>query len=147
MNFSKFADLLFRFDNTVEAQRRAELALPFILAKSNLHLWNIGDAVLPHSIRFLIGVATWSLSDLRLLNALNAVLLNEKRTERVDVFNLDVCQTQTDILAFVANLDKVYQSPVVGVWYDGEQIKQACGYDGRQILIEHFALDKAKIVT
>ena len=142
---SKFADLLSRSGHPAEVQRRASQELPFVLAKSNLHLWSLGDAIVSNGTRFLIGVATWSSYDLRLLDALDKVLSDGKRTERIDVFNLDSCQTQEEISAFVANIGKVIEMPVVGVWHNRLQTKQASGYAGRSILVEAFALNDEEI--
>ena len=144
---SKFADLLFRSGHPADVQRRASQELPFVLAKSNLHLWSLGDSIVSNGTRFLIGVATWSLYDLRLLDALDEVLSLGKRAERIDVFNLDSCQTQEEISAFVANIGKVIATPVVGVWRDGLQVEQASDYAGRNILVEVFALNHKEIVS
>ena len=144
---SKFVDLLFRSGNPTDVQQRADQELPFMLAKSNLHFWSLGDAIVSTGTRFLVGVAVWSLYDLRLLDALDEAFSDENRTERVDVFNLDSCRTQEEILAFVANIGKVFHTPIVGVWRNGRQVQQASGYAGRNILVEAFALDHEEIIS
>ena len=144
---SKFEKLLFGSGNSADVQYRADQELPLLLAKSNLHFWRLGDAIVSTGTRFLVGVAVWSLYDLRLLGALNAAFSDANRAERVDVFNFGSCQTQEDILAFVPHLNEVAHTPIVGVWSDGLQIQQASGYAGRSLLVEAFALDHEKIVS
>ena len=118
-----------------------------MLAKSNLHFWNLGDAIVSNGTRFLLGVVTWSLYDLRLLDALNLALSEGNRTEHIDIFNLDSCQTKEEVLLFVPNLGKMIHPPVVGVWRDGQQVQQNWGAAGRDILVETFALDGKEIVS
>ena len=144
---NKFESLLYGSGNPADVQERANQKLPFLLTKSNLHFWRLGDAIVSHSTRFLVGIAVWSLYDLRLLDALDAAFSNGKRTEHIDVFNLDSCRTQEEILAYFPHIDKVVHTPIVGVWRDGKQIRQGSSYIGRNILVEAFALDREKIVS
>ncbi|HLM60916.1 MAG TPA: hypothetical protein VK308_08940 [Pyrinomonadaceae bacterium] len=144
---SKFADLLFHSGNPVEAQERADRELPRMLAKSHLHLWNLGDAIVSNGTRFLLGIVTWSLYDLRLLDALNEALSDGNRKERVDIFNLDSCQTKEEISLFVPHIGKMIHPPVVGVWRDGQQVQQNSGAAGRNILVEAFALNHEEIIS
>ena len=144
---SRFANLLLRSDNPADVQRRAELELPLVLSRSNLHFWRLGEIIISDTTRFLVGVATWSLYDLRLLDALDAEFANGNRVERVDVFDIDSCRTQEDVSAFIPNIGKVFDAPVVGVWRNELQIKHASGYEGRKLLVEAFGLDHKKIVA
>ena len=107
----------------------------------------MSDFIISDRTRFLIGVVIWSLYDLRLLDALDTALSNGNRTERVDVFDIDSCQTKEELSVFIPNIGKVLQPPIVGVWHNGLQIKQASGALGRDILVKAFALSNDEIIS
>lgn len=142
----KFEDLLY-YNVPWAAPEELDREFSFRLTKSNLHLWNLGDPIVSEVTRILVGIVTWSVYELRLLDALNEALSGENRTERVDIFDLDLFPTQEKISAFVPNIGRIIHPPIVGIWQDGKQILQASGPAGRDILIEKFALDREKIVS
>jgi hypothetical protein len=141
----KFSDLLYYPEKALEAQTRANEKLPSQLRDSNLNLWHLGDQIETQGTRYLIGIAVWSVYDLRLLDKLDAALLKKERNVRIDVFNIDWCKSQEEISAYVPEIDKVFATPVVGVWKDGKQIKQASNYLGRMILVEAFSLNDEEL--
>jgi hypothetical protein len=119
---------------------------PNVVRQSNLDLWNLGDFVKSKGIRYLLGVVTWSLYDLRLLDALDEVFSQPSRDEKIDVLNLDLCKSQNEIQFYIPDIGNVLHPPVVGVWQDGKQIKQASGYYGRMILVEAFSLNHDQLI-
>ncbi|HRH42481.1 MAG TPA: hypothetical protein PKY82_12715 [Pyrinomonadaceae bacterium] len=142
----KFSDLLFYPEKPLQAQARADEKLPSMLSNSNLNLWRLGDRLKIKGTRYVLGIAVWSLYDLRLLDALDEALSQTESNERVDVFSIDSCQSHEEIRGYVPNLEKILHPPVVGVWQDGKQIKQASGYAGRKILVDAFSLDHEELI-
>jgi hypothetical protein len=91
--------------------------------------------VAPEGTRVLVGIATWSLYDLALLDQLQTTLTSGNQTT-IDVFDVDNCQGSGDFEGYVPGIGRVLQPPVVGVWRDGQQIKSAWGAAGRKLLAE-----------
>lgn len=124
------------------ADRRREL-LPQLVARSRkLHLWAPGQPTSEVGPRLLIGVATWSGYDLNLLD------LIEESTHapiRIDVFDIDGCQSLTDLEQFIPNVDIGPQTPFVGLWRDGTLVEQASGHSGRQLVARECGLDPADV--
>jgi hypothetical protein len=102
-------------------QGQAERQFPLLTARSHLHLWRPGDTICSTGRRILIGVATYSIHDLRLLDVVEQLLSqsNDNRLLRVDVFSAHQCQTQDDFDKYVPGIGPVFQTPVVGIWEDG----------------------------
>jgi hypothetical protein len=136
----KFTDLLPGSGHPAEEQQEAYRRLPFVLSQSPLHYWSPEEEVYAQGTRFLVGVATWSHYDLKLLDALDKALAKGKSKDRVDVFNIDNCRTMEDLERYIPEAGKMYQTPMVAEWRDGVKIQQACGYAGIEILIKHFGL-------
>lgn len=140
----KFSDLLSGSGHIVEKQREAHRRLPFVLSQSHLHSWSPEQDIFTQGMRFLIGVATWSVYDLNLLDSLDEALANGKAKDRVDIFNIDDCITTEDLERYIpeAGKDKgMCQTPMVAEWRGGAKIQQASGHAGREILIKHFGLN------
>ncbi len=67
----------------------------------------------------MVGVATWSLYDLSLLDALDQFVTEEYcRVDRIDVFNLDRLE-RGDFEQYLPGLGKVLGTPVAGHWENG----------------------------
>jgi hypothetical protein len=85
----------------------------------------------------LIGVATYSREDLRLLDLVEEALKHQDGTgPRVDVFNTLDCRTDEDFARYVPGLGKVHQTPVVGVWEKGVLKEKAWGKPARDLVIQ-----------
>lgn len=97
---------------------RAERLFPELVERSHLHLWRPGDSI-AGGRRLLVGVATWSLYDLSLLELLDRVVKEGcPGMDRIDVFNLD--RVELGVLErYIAHLGKVVGTPVAGLWEDG----------------------------
>ena len=70
----------------------ADHAFPEAVENSPLQLWGPGDPIPQHAVRLLIGVATSSASDMRLLDVISeAMARGPSALPIVDVFNTAYC--------------------------------------------------------
>src|SRR5262249_31423996 len=96
---TRFSDLFWsrRDLGPAEHQHYLEQQLPRALAEAGFHSWLPGDPICSEGTRFLIGIATYSESDMRLLDLLEAALreTNGKKM-RVEVFSIVACRTPED---------------------------------------------------
>lgn len=105
-----------------------------------MQLWQPGDPITGEGMRFLVGIAVWSVYDLRLLDSLKEALLKDFTRGQVDVFDVDRCLTQVDLHKYLQNTEKMLRTPMAGVWENGQKVKDVCGYDAVQMLVAHFKL-------
>jgi hypothetical protein len=141
---NQFIDLLrskangWRPSDQLEASRR----FPDVVATSPFHLWRPGDPIFTEGNRLLLGVATWSGYDMRLLDVIQQTLADRQVTGlRVDVFNVEACQSPESFEHFIPGVGVVYQTPVAGLWEDGVLRQHASGYAARQLAARACDLD------
>lgn len=131
--------------SVAEAQLDAKTAFPEFMDSSELRLWRPGQPVLTNGRRLLIGVATYSVYDLKLLDIVHAHLTSQKpfagdapisadEPLTIDVFDILDCQTQSDFERYIPGIGPISQSPVVGLWVDGELQEKAIGGLGRRLV-------------
>jgi hypothetical protein len=144
---TRFAALLSDTNATNPGEQQKHLSgrLVDALSDSRLNLWQIGDDIAQANRRVLIGVAPYSMYDLKLLDALNELPL-DPNSERVDVFDVLNNKTGQDFERYVPSIGKVYQTPVVGIWKNGHLEDKGSGYTGRELLIKLYGLDRNKIL-
>ena len=137
----KFIQLLApsAIDAPSEQQADARLRFPELVSRSNFRLWRPGDEIPVGGIRLLLGVATYSSSDMSLLDALNE-RLGVAADERVDVFNMLDCESPADFDNYIPGLKRVFQSPVLGVWDDGVPKEALSGKAAADFLIGRYNL-------
>jgi hypothetical protein len=132
-----------RFSSLLEARsdlsagQQQKLALEqfaAILHDSRLHLWKPGDPIHNRGGRLLIGVASYSMPDLALLDALNDESETDAPWPSLDVFNCQECRSIQDFENYIPGIGKVFQTPVVGYWEDGVLKEKAWGKAGRDLL-------------
>jgi hypothetical protein len=119
-----------------EQQAAAREQLRSMLAQSKLRYWSPSMAFSLQGERILIGVATWSVFDLNLLDCLQEALSRGSRQTVIDVFDADDCKALDDFEPYIPSIGRVFQSPAVGIWRDGESVLSAWGFAGRQLLKE-----------
>jgi hypothetical protein len=120
--------------SVAQQQRDAAEQLAGLLRGSRLHLWQPGDPVPSRGRRILLGVASYSLPDLALLDTLNEAHVQGSIWPRLDVFNVLQCQSIQDFERYVPGIGKVFQTPVVGYWEEGLLKERAWGKAGRDLL-------------
>ena len=132
-----FASLLAGPGHPAVRQRRARDLLPSALAQSNLHLWEPGMPGPDSGIRLLIGITTWSIPDLELLDYADEALDRSDGQTQVDVFNVDDCLRTEDLNRYIPEAGRMLQTPFLGVWQDGAVIWRECGYEARQLVKDY----------
>ena len=90
-----------------QQQRDAAEQLAGLLRESRLQLWQPGDPVPNRGRRILLGVASYSLPDLALLDTLNEADEQGSIWPRLDVFNVLQCQSIQDFERYVPGIGKV----------------------------------------
>jgi hypothetical protein len=93
-----------------EQQAHILSRLPTRAQERGVQVWKPGDGIPTRGRRFLIGVTQYSARDLNLLDSVCETL----KGNRLDMFVLSQCNSQSEIEDFVAGIGPVYQSPVVG---------------------------------
>jgi hypothetical protein len=141
-----FVELLVpRAGKTVaECQLAARTAFPEFVESSEMHLWRPGQPMSANGRRLVIGVATYSVHDLNLLDLIQSYLTSHSvnggidfapdSVLSVDVFDVLDCRTPNDFEKYVPGIGPVSQTPVVGLWVDGGLVGSAFGYDGRMLI-------------
>ncbi|HEV3144311.1 MAG TPA: hypothetical protein VGZ47_10530 [Gemmataceae bacterium] len=115
---------------------------------SHLRLWQPGDPVVAVPIRVLVGVATYSALDLRLLEIIDRKLEEASRngaTLHVEVFNVLECRDQADFEKYIPGIGTVFQTPVVGIWENGVLVHRATGAAARSLLESRLNTDLDQI--
>jgi hypothetical protein len=134
--------------NSVEDPARVDRELPTLVKASPLRWWHVGDDFGDEGVRLLIGVATWSGYDMRLLDVIAAALAHApKRAPSVDVFNIADCRQLHDLRSHVPKLRQVFHTPIVGVWREGQLVESREGYEARDLVARMFGSGSAEIVA
>lgn len=124
----------------------ADRAFPTLVAKSHLHLARPDEPIPAKGLRILLGIATWSEYDLRLLDVVNDALSESNRPHMtVDVFNIGGLQSG-DFEKLIPGLGPIYQTPIVGIWRDGVLIEKGAGFEGRELATRMFGSNSNEIV-
>lgn len=116
-----------------------------MLAQSRLTAWKPGDAIPSDRRRILIGVAPYSLYDLKLLDAINDLPL-DLTSEKIDVLDVLRCKTAEEIEKYIPRLRHVYQTPVIGIWKDGICEEARSGHAARARILELYSIDASKVL-
>src|SRR3954468_12590839 len=104
-------------DGSVRDRQRAIDALfPSVVSATPIRLWQPGDPIEPTGRRLLIGVATWSVPDLTLLDELARAPSRQAPGMVVDVFNVADVRSAGDFERYVPGIGAVFHTPVVGLW-------------------------------
>ncbi|HKE55315.1 MAG TPA: hypothetical protein VKB46_01395 [Pyrinomonadaceae bacterium] len=119
-----------------QQQALASKELPQRLAESKLRNWSPGMPISGQGERVLIGIATWSIYDLKLLDSVQDSTVRFPTDRVIDVFDVDQCKSSEDFDLYVPGIGMVYQTPIVGVWRQGVKVSSAWGASGRELLKE-----------
>jgi len=127
----------------------ADRKFPELVSSSPLHLWQPGDPSFEHDVHCLIGVATWSGYDMRLLDVIaEALHQNPVDLPKVYVFNTADCQHGADFARYIPGLHEVAQTPVVGFFRRDEQFSKFLqGHAARESVANLFGSTSAEIVA
>ena len=131
-------------DDPVWADRR----FPEVVASSPFHLWRPGDPIPEHGPRHLIGVATWSGYDMRLLDVIaEAIRRHPVDPPTIDVFNTADCHSAQDFARYIPVLNEVSNTPVWSFWNNGQFHSFVQGYSAREGLAKFFDSTASEIVA
>jgi hypothetical protein len=97
--------------------------------------WQSGGPVPTSGLWLLIGLApSWSVYDLELVDSIVEKVTDPERHVQVGFFDVSGVQDQADIDSYIPGLKKFYQTPVVGLWKDGQLMESGEGERARQII-------------
>lgn len=123
------------------SQKDLEDRFPSVVSTSPFRLWSPGNPIPAKGKRVLIGVATWSAYDMKLLDAVSQVLQRSPLDLMVDVFNVADCSSLESFERYMPGIGRVFQTPVVGLWSDGQLVDKATGRSGRELAARVSGLD------
>jgi hypothetical protein len=103
-------------------QSAARQRFPLIVKKSHLERRVVDDPVPCDGKYIIIGIASYSPRDLRLLDDVDAAYALWKDAAKVAVFDLMECRDMNDVGRFLLNAVDVRQTPVVEIWDDGQLV-------------------------
>jgi hypothetical protein len=130
-----------------EAQAESDQLFPLAVRDSNLRLWRPGDPIPSRGTRLLVGIATWSGYDLRLLDVLDELVAQHRANKLViEVFNTAGLLPE-ELNSYIPGLSSPHHTPFVGVWIDGALQQKASGYEGRKIAAQLLGFDADEIVA
>ncbi len=120
-----------------------------LVTDSPFQLWRPGDPIPQQGDRLLIGVATWSGYDMRLLDVIAEALSRRdpSHVPVVDLFNTADCKQHRDFKEYVPKLRAVFHTPVVGLWRNGRLDESREGYEARDLTARMFGSGSAEIVA
>jgi hypothetical protein len=117
------------------------------VAASPFRLWSPGAPIPEGGVRLLVGIATWSAYDLRLLDLIEETPRANWPTPLVlELFNTDDCRSLDDFDHYVPGLGQVFHTPVVGLWRDGRLTEKAEGYAARDLVARMFGSSSDAVV-
>ena len=136
----RFADLLRPIPglSPSEQQRLAHEQLREIVNQSSMHYFNLGDEVVNQGIRVLLGVATYCIADMRLLDALNDLHSTVSPLARIDVFSVQDAEKPEDLERYIPTIGHRFDVPLVGIWNDAMIKESAWGAAARDLLTQYF---------
>ena len=118
-----------------------------VVEQSPFQLWRPGDPIPQHSVRLLIGVATSSGCDMRLLDVIaEAMGRGPSALPTVDLFNTADCPRPEDGRRYIPTLRDVAQTPVAGVWFGGQLTWRGQGPTARDQIARMFGATPEEIV-
>ena len=92
--------------------------------------------------RLVIGVAVWSIYDLRLLQLTNEAIVNRKQPDlHVAVFNIDELASPDELQRLFPGIGEVLHTPAVGYWEAGQLKETASGFAARQLVARLLGFD------
>jgi hypothetical protein len=127
------------------SQKTLDDRFPSVVSTSAFRLWSPGNPIAAKGKRLLIGVATWSAYDMKLLDAVSEVLQRASVDLTVDVFNVADCPSPEAFEEYVPGIGRVFQTPVVGLWSEGQLVDKATGRVGRELVARVSGLDSREL--
>jgi hypothetical protein len=127
------------------SQKDLDDRFPSVISASPFRLWSPGNPISARGKRLLIGVATWSAYDMKLLDAVSQALQRPPSGLTVEVFNVADCSSPEAFDRYVPGIGRVFHTPVVGLWSDGKLVDKATGRAGRELVARVSGLDSLEV--
>jgi hypothetical protein len=103
--------------------------------------WKPGGPIPASGLWLLIGLApSWSPYDLELVDSIVEKVTDPKGPVQVGFFDVSDVHDQAEIDLYIPGLKKFYQTPVVGLWKDGQLMESGEGFRARQIILRALSL-------
>ncbi|XCN71145.1 MAG: hypothetical protein Q3M24_12550 [Candidatus Electrothrix aestuarii] len=124
-----------------EQQRWARDKFSALLAESSLEELPSEEFVKSKGRTILLIVAVYSLNDLRLLDKLDELCSRQKKMAvGMYIYDIENINSQYDLDKFIPGILPAYQTPMIGIWENGELKKSAWGNDALGVLNDMFFL-------
>jgi hypothetical protein len=92
--------------------------------------------------RLVLGVAAWSIYDVRLLALVGESVASGVQPDlRVVVFDVDEVPTSQGLQQLLPGVGEVFHTPAVGYWEGGELRETASGFAARELVGRLFGFD------
>ena len=115
-------------------------SLSELISQSHLTVWRAGAKIEESGDFLVLGVGTYCLYDLRLLNQLNA-FMSEGRVSGVRVSVFDWSDLRPDVLVpDVPDLGEPHHTPLAALWVNGKLVEVNWGYPARRFICERYGL-------
>jgi hypothetical protein len=116
--------------------------LPEAFPVKTIKLWRFGEPFSGEGRRILIGIATYSLPEMRALDTLIDAA-NHASTIKgtIDVFDTAACRNLEDFKRLVPGIGPSLHTPIVGVWENGVLKEKATSAEARKLLTTYCDLD------
>jgi len=108
-------------------QSDARSQFPLIVKNSHLEPRLPGSPIPASGKYVIIGVATYSRDELRLLDEVEAAFPQWEKTAKVVVFDVMECKDMDEMRQFAPPHVVVAQTPVVALWDQGESVASQTG--------------------
>ena len=116
-------------------QEMADAEFAAIAQSLGLRIWKPGDAIPSRGRRVLIGVATYSPLDMKLLDGIVPLLSEAKDAAPVvELFNVRDVRSMEDFENFVPEIGPVLQTPVAALWEGGRLVQSDTGSRAREAI-------------
>lgn len=123
-----------------QQQQRAVEEFPSVVRQSHMELWQPGQDLINGDHGVWIAIATYSVLDLELLDALEAKLSCEEQKQSIYVFDVFAFPEFGDFEKYLPGIGKVFQTPIIGAWTDGILEEKLWGAEARQWLVRRYEL-------
>ena len=133
--------------NPEEQQSSARQRFAAEVRGHGMKLWQPGDPWTAVGERFLVGVAAaYSVHDLKLMDDIDAgVRSGHIVSSAVDIFDISNIGNMSEFEEYIPGMTPVTQSPVLGIWVDGQLTERLQGFKAKQRLL--LALRQADSTT
>jgi hypothetical protein len=132
-----------------EQQRAIEQEFPGVVARTALRWWSPDSGIPAGGTRLVIGVATYSGPDMRLLDLVQEAVTKEDARRmagaRVEVFSVMACKSHEDFDRYVPGIGQVFQTPVVGLWVNGTLGEKCWGAPARELVARVCGFDPSDV--